>query len=274
MILAHITDTHVRPRGLPAYRVVETNMLVERAVEALRALEPRPAALIVSGDLTDNGLVAEYEELARLLGRTGLPAYVVPGNHDRRENLKAVLAGFPGVSDDPDFVQFVVDDHPVRLVFLDTVVPGAGHGELCDRRLAFLSDALARRPDQPTIVVMHHPPFRCGIAHMDAIRLLAGEEAFRRIIAGNPQVERILCGHHHRPIHLRYAGTVATCSPGVAHQVVLDLTAEGAAFFVMEPATFQLHQWIEGTGLVTHGGYVERSPGPYPFLRDPDYPGA
>ena len=155
---------------------------------------------MISGDLTECGLVAEYELLAGLLARTlRMPVYVVPGNHDRRENLRQVLHHLPGVTSDPDFVQYAVEDLPVRLVMLDTVVPGAGHGELCANRMAFLERTLAQVPDKPTIVVMHHPPFVCGIAHMDRINL-RNSAAFADVIGRHRQVQRILCGHHHRPV--------------------------------------------------------------------------
>lgn len=274
MLIAHLTDLHVRPRGVPAYRVVETNMLAARAIEAVRALQPSADGLILSGDLTDCGLEAEYQELGAMLAGLALPIYAVPGNHDRREVLRRALPHLPGMSAQSEFVQYVVEDHSVRLVMLDTVVPGAGHGMLCARRLDWLRGTLAARPAAPTMIVMHHPPFDCGIEHMDRIRLQGGEPEFRAIVAANPQVERIVCGHHHRPIHVRYAGTIATTSAGVAHQVALDLVPDAVGMLLMEPATLQLHLWRPGTGLVSHQGYVERFAGPYPFLRDPDYPGA
>ncbi|GJD53387.1 3',5'-cyclic adenosine monophosphate phosphodiesterase CpdA [Methylobacterium crusticola] len=273
MLIAQITDLHVRPRGRPAYRVAETNMLVARAVGALLALEPRPDAVLVSGDLTDCGLAEEYEELRALLARLPMPVYVVPGNHDRRETLRDVLpaAYRPGAR--AGFVQYAVKDHPVRLIGLDTLVPGHGHGALCGDRLAFLEEALAAGDGRPTLVFLHHPPFVCGIAHMDAIRLIEGEARFRALIAAHGDVERVLCGHHHRPIQARYAGTIAQIAPSVAHQVALDLTPEHAGALVLEPPAYLLHRWEPGAGLVSHMAYVESFPGPYPFVLDADYPG-
>ena len=92
MLIAQITDLHVRPRGLSANRVVETNMMTERAIDAVIALRPRPDVVLITGDLTDCGLVEEYEQLKIMLRRLDLPALLIPGNHDRRENLRRVLA--------------------------------------------------------------------------------------------------------------------------------------------------------------------------------------
>lgn len=274
MIIAQLTDLHIRPTGKPAYRVVETNTLLDRALQSLAAMWPAPDAVVMSGDLTDCGLAEEYDILALLIRRhLDMPVYLVPGNHDRREVMKQRLGHLPGIADDPDFIQYVVDDFPVRLVMLDSVVPGKGHGELCAARLDFLDRTLAAAPDKPTVVVLHHPPIVCGIRHMDGINL-RNADAFGAVIARHPQVERILCGHHHRPITARFAGTIVQVAPSTAHQVVFDLGAESPSHFTMEPASFLVHQWSAGAGLVSHGVYVEKYPGPYPFVLDPDYPGA
>src|SRR5262249_38027885 len=122
MLIAQITDLHVRPPGLPANRVVETNMMTERAIEAVIALRPRPDVVLITGDLTDCGLVEEYEQLKMMLRRLDIPFFLIPGNHDRRDNLRRVLGGCRGVTEDAGFVQFVVGDYPVRLIGLATLV--------------------------------------------------------------------------------------------------------------------------------------------------------
>jgi len=272
MILVQLTDLHVRPRGMPAYRIAETNMLTERALRAVRDLQWQPDAILISGDLTDNGLISEYEVLAEMLGRLiKVPVYVVPGNHDRRDELKAKLGHLPGVTEHPDFVQYAIDTHEIRLVMLDTVIPGSGAGELCAARLAWLDETLAANPGKPTIVVMHHPPFACGIRHMDDIAL-RNPAAFTAVIAKHKQVKRILCGHHHRPINAAIAHTIASIGPSVAHQVefVLD---DSPGFWNLEPAAYQVLATIGDDNIVAHTVYVEDFPGPFPFILDPDYPG-
>ncbi|MDE2514860.1 MAG: phosphodiesterase [Rhodospirillales bacterium] len=273
MLICQLTDLHIRPFGLPANRTAETNMLVERAFRTVAALRPRPDVVLITGDLTECGLDAEYEQLRVLLRRClDLPVYVVPGNHDRRENFRRHLGDLPGVTSDPEFVHYAIEDHPVRIVMLDTVVPGAGHGELCAARLDFLDRTLAAQPDKPTIIAMHHPAMICGIAHMDRIAL-RDQAAFRDIVARHPQVERILCGHHHRAITSRVAQAILTVAPSAAHQVEMTLDPEDPGAFVFEPSAFLLHRWTPADGIATHTVYVERFPGPFPFVTDPDYPG-
>ncbi|HXW27055.1 MAG TPA: phosphodiesterase [Xanthobacteraceae bacterium] len=273
MLIAQITDLHVRPRGRPSNRVVETNMMTERAIDAVIALRPRPDVVLITGDLTECGLVEEYEQFKHIVRRLDIPFYVVPGNHDRRDNFRRVLADYPTVVADPEFVQFVVDDFPLRLIGLDTLVPGKGEGALCARRLAFLERALAREHDKPTVIFMHHPPFDCGILHMDRIRLLAGAAPLAEIVRPYPNVERILCGHHHRAIEARFGGTIASIAPSVAHQVMFTLAEDGPAALMLEPPAYQLHRYRPETGIVSHTVYVERFPGPFPFVLEPEYPG-
>ncbi len=273
VLLAHLTDLHVRPPGVPAYRVVESTMLTERALCSVAALRPRPDAVVISGDLTDCGLVSEYASLAAMLRDVlpDFPIYLIPGNHDRRENFRRHLADFPGVTADPEFVQYVVENLPVRLVMLDSVVPGAGHGELCPRRLAWLDATLAAAPTRPTMLVLHHPPILCGMSLLDRIYLRSAD-ALAGVLARHPQVERILCGHHHRPIVGRLGNAIVCVAPSVAHQCEMALENDQGRF-VLEPPAYQLHLRLPDGQIASHTVLVERFAGPFPYIEDPDYPG-
>lgn len=206
MLIAQLTDLHVCARGRAASRVSETNMFAERAFRAVAAAPDRPDIVLLTGDLTENGLAAEYRELVGMLRRFPLPVFVIPGNHDQRGPLREHLAHLPLVCSDPSFVQYVIGGYPLRLVMLDTLVPGAGHGEVCEERLRFLDQALAAAPERPTIVAMHHPPFHCGIVHMDNIALRDAED-FEAVIRRHPQVER-----HLRPRASHDSRADRTCS--------------------------------------------------------------
>jgi 3',5'-cyclic AMP phosphodiesterase CpdA len=273
LILLHLSDLHVRPTGKPAYRVVEASHLAERALRAVRAFTPRPDAVVISGDVTDCGLIEEYGELRRMLHRYlgGLKVYLIPGNHDRRENFRAALAEFPGVTADPDFVQYVVDDLPVRLIMLDSVVPGAGHGELCAARLGWLEARLAEAPARPTFLVLHHPPILTGLATYDAINLHA-TPALAELLARHKQVERILCGHHHRSMTGRLGDAIVSAAPSVAHHGAFELDDDRGRF-TFEPAGYHVHLRLPDGSIVSHLLFVEQYPGPFPYIADPDYPG-
>jgi 3',5'-cyclic-AMP phosphodiesterase len=264
VIIAQITDTHIREAGTLAYRRVETGGYLARAVEHLLAMTPRPDVVLATGDLVDTGGVAEYRRLRTLLRPLPMPVYLIPGNHDDRTALREVFADQPYLPRE-GFLHFVVEGWPVRLIGLDTLVPGNGSGLMCADRLGWLAARLDEAPDRPTVIFMHHPPFATGIVHMDALGL-AGAEGLAAIVARHPEVERVLCGHLHRPIQVRWAGTVASTAPSTAHQVVLDLAEDAAATFAMEPPACQLHVWRAGTGLISHTSYIGHFDGPYPFF--------
>ena len=276
MLICQLTDLHVRPVGRAANRVCETNMLTERAFRAVARLNPRPDVVVVTGDLTDCGLDTEYANLSGMLRTLApMPVFVIPGNHDQRSNLRDGLKHLPGVTADPQYVQYAVDDYPVRLVMLDTLVPGAAHGELVPEQLEFLDRTLAAVPDKPTIVGMHHPPFACGMIQ-DSINL-HNAGAFAAVIARHRQVERIICGHHHRAVVARVAHAIALISPSVVHQVAMSFPPhdpDDRGSLILEPPAFQLHRWTQADGVVSHTIYVEDYPGPFPFLGNPDAPGS
>jgi Icc protein len=264
MLIAQITDLHIKPPGKLAYGRLETAACLERAIAALLALDPSPDLVIATGDLVDAGDPDEYARLRHLLALLALPLYVVPGNHDTRRPLHAAFAGDGYLPADGAFLHYTVEDWPVRLIGLDTLVPGEPSGALCAERLAWLADRLAEQPERPTLLFMHHPPIATGIEHMDAMGL-AGAAELAELLRRHDHVERIACGHVHRSIQARFAGTVASIAPSTAHQVALDLRPAAEACFTLEPPGFHLHLWQPGVGIVTHTAHTDSFAGPYRF---------
>jgi Icc protein len=264
MIIAQISDMHVRAEGQLAYGRVDTAALLARCVADIARLPTLPDVVVATGDLVDGGLPAEYARLRKLLAPLDVPVFLLPGNHDDRATLAEAFPEHRYLPRGEAFLHYVVDDYPVRLVAVDTVVPGKTGGRLCPERLAWLAARLEEAPARPTAVVMHHPPFRTGIRHMDDLGLENPADV-AAIVGRHPQVERVLCGHVHRAIHARWAGTVASTAPSTAHQIVLDVRQDAPLHFVMEPAGFQLHVWQPGLGLVSHTAVVGPHDGPFSF---------
>lgn len=274
MLIAHISDLHIRPFGRAANRVVETNMMVERTIRKLLALHPVPDAVVITGDLTECGLEAEYAEFNRLFQRQlPFPVYVAPGNHDRRDAFRDALGWLPGVKDSEDFVQYSADIGPIRLIMLDSVVSGSGYGELCDKRLAFLDQALAASQGRPVLIGLHHPPVVTGITGMDKIPLRAPEALLGRA-AMHGNVLAILCGHHHRAIISQSQGTMVLSAPTTGgHQSEVTFDPNAYDYFNLEPGGYFLLRYTAAQGLVAFLDTVGDFPGPYPFAVEPEYPG-
>jgi Icc protein len=106
-----------------------------------------------------------------MLAPLTMPVYLIPGNHEDRRALVAEFPDHSYLPRDGGFLQYVVERYPVRLVALDTIVPGKGGGLMCGERLQWLDARLREAPARPTMIFMHHPPFRTGIARMDALGL-------------------------------------------------------------------------------------------------------
>jgi len=260
MLIAQLTDMHITRPGVLAGGIVDTAGMLRRAVSAVLALTTPPDLVVLTGDLTDSGHPDEYVRLRALLAPLRAPVLCIPGNHDDRDALRAAFPSWPP----GPFLQFVHDAGPLRIVGLDTVVPGETRGELCATRLAWLDQTLTSSPSRPTLVLLHHPPFDTGIRFMDEVGLITGREAFADIIARHRQVRLLLSGHLHRSIHTIVGGCRALTCPSTAHQIPLDLRSDAPEGFCLEPPGFMLHRWTEN-GFITHTAVTSPSPGPFPF---------
>jgi 3',5'-cyclic AMP phosphodiesterase CpdA len=262
MLLAQISDLHVRPLGALYKDVVDSNAMCRAAIDHLNRLDPRPELVLITGDLVDEGLDAEYVALRSLLSRLEAPCLLMPGNHDDREVLARHFADHAYLpASGPK--HYLIERHAVRVVALDTTVPGDHHGEVDEAGLAWLDDALRATRGAPAIVMMHHPPVACGIPYLDKY-MCRQPERIAEVIARFDHVERVLCGHVHRPIQRRWAGTLLCCCPSTATQIALQLRPDAAPASWGEPPACLLHWWRDGA-MLTHTSYIGRFAGPYPF---------
>jgi len=218
---------------------------------------------VVTGDLVEHGSTAEYEHLRVLLATLVMPFFVIPGNNDSREGMREAF-GSEGYLPRAGFLHYAIEQDPLRIVALDTHIPGEHGGLPCAERLAWFDSALAAAPKLPTVVLMHHPAFATGIAHMDRYGL-RDTAAFGEIVSRNRQIERILRGHfasRDRPPLCRHGRRDrAEHGPsGLARS-----RAGGTAAIRFEPPGYQLQLWREGAGLVSHTAVSGDRPGSYPF---------
>jgi 3',5'-cyclic-AMP phosphodiesterase len=264
MIIAQISDFHIRAGGKPLGGHVDTARALERCVAHLGALVPAPDVVLATGDLVDDESDAAYGLLLDILSPLKMPVLPIPGNHDGRAALLRAFARHAHVGGCGDRVRYLADDWPVRLIALDTLVPGATHGALDSDDVAWLGARLAEAPQRPTLVFLHHPPFATGMPAMDALGLRVGAAALGDVVARHPQVERIVAGHVHRSIQTRWRGTLASTAPSTAHQIVLDLRPDAVGAYTFEPPGHHLHVWT-GDALVTHLVPIGSFPGPFPF---------
>ncbi|MBT3371815.1 MAG: phosphodiesterase [Rhodospirillaceae bacterium] len=253
---AQISDCHIsEPHGM-ADRMYQTARHLRRAVAHLNGLAQPPDFVLCTGDLVDSGGSGEYAILADLLGQLAAPFYLLPGNHDDRDAMRLAFPEHGYLAGPEGFMQYTIEDWPLRLIALDTLVPGQSGGQLCEIRLKWLDEKLSEQPDRPTVLFMHHPPFRAGLVKMDKVGL-EDRTGLADLVRRHGQVEAILAGHLHRFITRRFAGTVAMTAPGTAHQIALEPGPEERLSLTMEPPGCLLHLWLGGEdGLVSHVSYT------------------
>jgi 3',5'-cyclic-AMP phosphodiesterase len=253
MLIAQLSDLHVCRAGDSVFGGHDSAASLARCIEALNALRPRPAFAMLSGDLVNTGHPEEYARLKSILTSLGTPYYLMPGNHDDRAALRSAFAehAYLGTSGP---MQYVLEHAPLRCIALDTLVPGAEHGELDAAQLAWLDATLADRPRQPSVVFMHHPAFATGIIEMDSGRVRQAE-AFWSVLARHPQVKRVACGHVHRAIFTQHRGLPACIAPSTAAHLGLQLDPGVALQVTGEPVGFLLHA-LRGEDVVTHCVWV------------------
>lgn len=248
MLVAQITDSHVLAAGERFSGRVDTGAGLRAAVHQLNTMRPRPDVVLATGDLVNDGVTAEYEHLAGILGDLTIDLHVVPGNHDDRTLLRASLDQVPRGGPD-DRIDFVLDDYPLRLIGLDTTVPGDHGGESHLDQMDWLDRQLSAAPDRPTLIFQHHPPFVTGIAWMDEVGLRHAERQ-AAVIERHRQVVAVICGHVHRPITTVIGSAAVSIAPSTGAQVSLELDGSPHLYLDDTPA-MALHDW-DGARLRSH----------------------
>ena len=259
MLLCQISDPHIVKEGTLAYGRIDTPSMLVRCVSKILALPRRPDAVVATGDLTDHAAAEEYAVLRKLLAPLAaeMPVYLAVGNHDDRDALRAAFPEHQYLAGHDGFIQYVVDDFPVRLVVLDTLIPGAPGGKLCAERLRWLDRTLAAsrsaddRRAAPSALRHRHDHDGSDDTRQSGRR--GGRD--RQAPACRACDLRPLPPQHPGAL----CGTIASVCPSSAHQLLLDLVPDAGIRFTFEPSSFHLHFW-NGHQLVTHTALVEDFP--------------
>jgi Icc protein len=205
----HFTDTHIVGPGI-RLREVDTCRSLERVVEAVNELSPRPAFVIVGGDLVSpdissdsieghrDATEAEYDTsyavLRSILERLEVPFHMLMGNHDRRRPFRRVMLSEPAPDDERHC--FVVDVDGYRVCALDSLDPGKKPGVLGTGQLAWLRDRLREAADRDVVIAVHHHAVPIGLERLD-VQMLTDADALWELIVEAGNVRGVLCGHVH-----------------------------------------------------------------------------
>jgi len=220
MTFVHISDTHIVPPGQDAYDT-NTAQNLRDVARRVREMALDPACFVFSGDLSNHGEPDSYRLLAQIVEEEfrpfGVPVLLGLGNHDSRLPFRQIVLGQADASDESEQRYYAEVVQDVKIVMLDSLVPGQVHGLLGEEQLAWLDRELAAGAPGGQVVVLHHPSLPRGVPRPDDY-LLRDRDAFGAVVARH-NVLAILCGHSHVPTFGLFAGTLHVAAPATAYQL-------------------------------------------------------
>jgi 3',5'-cyclic AMP phosphodiesterase CpdA len=241
-VLAHLSDTHLDDTPGPAARTA-------RVLDYLHALPVPVDAILITGDIADNGREDEYRLAAKLFA-SPLPVLVCPGNHDVRDAYRRGLLGIAEGGAAP-----INSRHDVAgAVFLlcDSSIPGADEGRLDATTLDWLAAQLATVPaGAPAFIALHHPPVELHHPVADGMRLLDAAP-LAALVAAHPQVVAVLTGHAHTAAASTFAGRPLLVAPGVISTLRLPWEGPGPLTDRTQPPGVAFHVHDDTGRLATH----------------------
>jgi 3',5'-cyclic AMP phosphodiesterase CpdA len=224
-LLVQLSDIHLTISGIGPHGA-RTRDNLRAALREAGAAGLRPDVFLLTGDLADAGEGPCYDDLAAIIagaaGAAGASVVYLPGNHDDRDEFRRRLLGDGGSPGAPVNQTHWRDG--LRIIALDSTIPGEDAGALDDQTLRYLRSELATQAPDGTIVALHHPPIPSPVEPMARIAL-RDPGRLRDAIAGS-DVRLVLCGHSHHEAFGMLGATPVWVSPATAYR--LDVTSTGA----------------------------------------------
>ncbi|MFI6214583.1 phosphodiesterase [Nocardia brasiliensis] len=225
-VLFHFSDTHLIAGDGDLYGDVDADVRLRQLLEQAAASRIRPTAIVFTGDLTDRGEPGAYDKLKALVEpfARSLPAPIVwvTGNHDDRGTLRRKLLGERPSTAPLDRVHLI---DGLRIIALDTSVPGHHYGEITDDQLAWLRSVLAEPAPFGTILAMHHPPVPCVLDLAVTVEL-RDQRRLADVLDGS-DVRAILAGHLHFSTSATFAGIPVSVASATCYSQDLGVEQGG-----------------------------------------------
>jgi Icc protein len=255
MIIAHISDTHISLDTPDADRRASD---LERTIADINALDPAPDAVVHTGDIVHSGRPDEYAVATAALAKARVPVYVVAGNKDSRMNLRTAFTLRASSASEPDFVDYAIEDFPVRLIVLDTL-GSSNRGDFCSERVRRLVAFIDAETTKPVAVFTHHPPFVVTVGphplHFETEKPMHRlQEALQR----SGRVIGIFSGHVHRPA-TGYVGSIPT---SVVPCIATTLRKGEYPPDMQTQPIYHLHRFDRRGGFVTESRIVAAADNP------------
>ncbi len=254
MIIAQISDTHIALATRDADQRIED---FERTIAAINALDPAPDVIVHTGDIVHNGRQDEYAQAVAILATADAPVYVLAGNKDSRANLHAAFLACGYLAPDSEFIDYAVEDFPVRLIVVDTLNAGSNKGDFCPERARRLIGLIDAEPTKPIAIFAHHPPFAVPVGpdplNFETPEMMA---RLRQAVQHSGRVVASFSGHVHRAATGHVGNIPATVVPCIATTL---RKGEYPAHMKRRPV-YHLHRFDPLWGFVTETRIVGPEP--------------
>ena len=254
MIIAQISDTHIALDTPDSDRRIRD---FERTIADLNALDPAPDVIVHTGDIVHNGRPDEYAVAATILAKARAPVYVLAGNKDDRTNLRAAFVPRGYLSADSPFIDYAVEDYPVRLIAVDTLSVRSNKGDFCAERVERLIEMIDAETTKSIAVFAHHPPFVVPVGP-DPVNFEPAEAmtGLAEALQYSGRVVAVFSGHVHRPAEGHVGKIPAIVVPCIATTL---RRGDYPALMKTRPV-YYLHRFDPPWGFVTEARVVGAEP--------------
>ena len=225
--IVHLSDTHFVAGGTGLYGgSVNSETHLRQLFTELDASGAHPEAIIITGDLADVGDPVAYEELKAIVEpaalRYGAQVIWVMGNHDDRGAFREALLGQHPSAAPVDRVHWVGG---LRVIALDSTVPGHHYGEVTGAQLDWLAEELATSAPHGTILAMHHPPIP-SVLDLAVLVELRDQDGLAEVLQGS-DVRSIIAGHLHYSTNSTFAGIPVSVASATCYTQDLNVPVGG-----------------------------------------------
>ena len=250
MIIAQISDTHIAFDTPDAGQRIED---FERTIADINALDPAPYVIVHTGDVVHNGRPDEYARARSIFAKARAPVYVLVGNKDDRGNLRAAFLAAGYLSRDSVFIDYAVQDYPVRLIAVDTFSTAGNKGDFCEERVRRLIRMIDADTAKPVALFAHHPPFEVQVGP-DPINFETPEAMARLAKAAqhSRRVAAVFSGHVHRST----AGHVGAIPALVAPCIATSLRKGEWPPHMKTKPVYYIHRFDPAWGFITEARIV------------------
>lgn len=260
MKIVQISDLHVVAKGKTLGRAP----MAENLVEVVADINARgPDLVLVSGDISDTGRLADVERAAAILAGLKAPYFVTPGNHDSRESLQKALPPAALPATQTAHLSYALGFPALRILALDTTDPDHPNGRICQQRLQWLEAELAAS-HKPVFIFMHHPPVKFSVAETD-MPPLEGAAEMGAVIAQHGHIQRILCGHIHLFAQAFWNKCLVCSAPSIGMRLHWAPSTPTDSRYMLSPPAYLWHMPNADGDWITHGFTLDKPDGPFAF---------